>query len=113
MPTKLKVRGKPKLKAAVRHTMTYDRWVKTYRPIKCGENAPVDGYMFETFGEELKVVQRAYEKDPRCVWTLVTPGCCNHWYISSTVDGINQTSLHSNHNPRCVQSVIKALPNRV
>ena len=83
MPTKLKVRGKPKLKAAVRHTMTYDRWVKTYRPIKCGENAPVDGYMFETFGEELKVVQRAYEKDPRCVWTLVTPGCCNHWYISS------------------------------
>jgi len=64
--------------------MGYAQWVKKYRPIKCSENAPVDGYMFETFDEELKAVQRAYKKDPRCVWTLLAPpGFVRHWVISS------------------------------
>lgn len=83
MPTRLTVQGKPKRKAAVRHTMSYARWVKTYRPIFCSAGAAVDGFMFETYGKELEKVKRAWKKDPRCIWTLTTPSCVKYWLISS------------------------------
>jgi hypothetical protein len=39
--------------------------------------------MFETHGAEYAQVMAALEKDPRTVWTLLTPGSCTHWVISS------------------------------
>jgi len=50
--------------------MTYDEWVEKYKPIenKIVEHAPFDGYMFETYDDELKAVQDAPVNN---VWTLV------------------------------------------
>jgi len=48
----------------------FDEWAETYRPVINGHrpDAPFDGLMFETFGDELKTVAAA---TPGCVWTLV------------------------------------------
>ncbi|WP_420419645.1 hypothetical protein [Pacificispira sp.] len=48
----------------------FDAWAKTYRPVRNGHrpDAPFDGLMFETFGDELETILAA---TPGCVWTLV------------------------------------------
>jgi hypothetical protein len=51
-------------------SLTYDEWCATYVPIKnpLRENAPFDGTMFETFGDELAFVRH----QPRArIWSLV------------------------------------------
>jgi hypothetical protein len=50
--------------------MRFEDWAKSYCPIKnhLDSNASVNGFMFETFGEERAWVS----KQPRnCVWTLL------------------------------------------
>lgn len=61
---------------ASNNEMSFDDWVETYRPV---ENPDGDSgffiddicLMFETFGEELKRVQKAVEVAPDTVWTAV------------------------------------------
>jgi len=51
-------------------SLTYDDWCATYVPIKnpLREDAPFDGTMFETFGDELAFVRH----QPRArIWSLV------------------------------------------
>lgn len=51
-------------------TLTYDRFLDEYKPIKneIVEDAPFDGYMFETYGRELKEIKN---HNPSNVWTLL------------------------------------------
>jgi hypothetical protein len=47
--------------------MTYDEWVKTYRPIKNPTaDYGFDQALFETFGPDIEQVRAT---DPACVWT--------------------------------------------
>lgn len=50
--------------------MTYDQWIKTYKPVQNDivEHAGMDGTMFETYGDEVKHVWEA--RDKNLVWTL-------------------------------------------
>jgi hypothetical protein len=47
--------------------MTEDEWYKTYKPIKnhIDTNASFDGYMFETYDEEVEFVK---SQDPAHIW---------------------------------------------
>jgi hypothetical protein len=47
--------------------MDYDEWVATYKPIlnHIEENASFDGYMFETYGDEVDFVK---EQPENCIW---------------------------------------------
>ena len=57
--------------------MSFDKWVETFKPIAntTTPNAPFDGTMFETFGDDLAVVfRRSCNINPTArlkVWTLV------------------------------------------
>ena len=52
--------------------ISWDEFVATYKPIKnhIDSNASVDGYAFETYGEEKKAVDEAYRNNPKTVWTM-------------------------------------------
>lgn len=49
----------------------YEVWLQTYKPVtnKLEPEGPFDGFMFETYGDELQLVRNA---DPSHVWTYVT-----------------------------------------
>lgn len=51
----------------------YDRWMKTYEPQQnpIDANAPYDGTMLETYGEELNYVRAVNADKPNHIWTLV------------------------------------------
>lgn len=49
--------------------MTYEQWEEKYKPITNQiVSAPIDGYMFETYGEEFEYVQ---EQSTYRLWTVV------------------------------------------
>ncbi|MEI6057020.1 MAG: hypothetical protein WCR55_13310 [Lentisphaerota bacterium] len=52
--------------------MNFKQWEKKYQPLKnlIYLNAPYDGYMFETFGGELKFVNDMLT-NKKHLWTLV------------------------------------------
>jgi len=52
--------------------MTFKQWVSKYQPLKnpIASHSPFDGYMFETFGEELKFVNDMLTNKKQ-LWTLV------------------------------------------
>lgn len=47
--------------------LSYDEWVDTYKPIKnhIDPNASMDGYMFETYGDEVEFVKQSF---PEYIW---------------------------------------------
>lgn len=68
--------------------MSYDDWAETFRPIlnPLYDNAPFDGWMFETFGKELAYLRTC----PReCIWTLLA---CDdeELYIVSGIHFVNR-----------------------
>ena len=50
--------------------LTYDVFLEKYKPIKNNivDDAPFDGFMFETYGEEL---QELKNHDIQYIWTIV------------------------------------------
>ena len=77
--------------------MTYDDWFDLYRPIKNGfdNSAGYDGCLFETYGDELAVVQDA---NPNCVWTLVeTDGVL---YVAEGFHIVNRLGYFITTKPR-------------
>jgi hypothetical protein len=48
--------------------MDFDEWFDTYKPIpnNIDTNASFDGYMFETYGDEVEFVKKA---NPAHIWT--------------------------------------------
>ncbi len=50
--------------------MTYDEWVNRFKPIQNPDDpdGPIDGYMFEAFGENLAFAEAI---DPKFVWTVI------------------------------------------
>jgi hypothetical protein len=56
--------------------MTFNDWVGRYQPIlnTVVQDAPYDGYMFETYGAELDTVLQIRVVAPRTVWTLIDTG---------------------------------------
>lgn len=50
--------------------LTEDQWIEEYKPVQnpLVDDAPWDGCMFETYGEELEYVRTAF---PDKIWTLV------------------------------------------
>jgi primosomal protein N'' len=53
--------------------VTYDDFVGTFRPIanSFDKNASFDGYMFETYGQELDFVLDTAKHNSNRVWTIV------------------------------------------
>lgn len=51
------------------HTIDEDTFIERFepRPNHLEDDAPFDGCMFETYGEELAFVR---EQDLRCIWTI-------------------------------------------
>jgi hypothetical protein len=54
----------------------------TLIPNHLDENAAFDGYMFETFGEEVKYVQEVAKISPNKIWTIVDGEGSSVWYTS-------------------------------
>ncbi|MBD3248470.1 hypothetical protein GF336_00305 [Candidatus Woesearchaeota archaeon] len=49
--------------------ITFEKFEEKFKPIKNKvEGAPIDGYMFETYGEEIK---RVKEQDKNKIWTVI------------------------------------------
>lgn len=83
---------------------TFDTWRDTFRPQTNPFNAdaPVDGYMLETFGEEFELVQKTLRESPDRVWTVVE-GDDDNWYISQGFHLVNRigylvTEVAFNHD---------------
>lgn len=67
--------------------MTEDQFFEVYRPVKnhLDDNASFDGYLFETYGEELDCVRQ--HPDSR-IWTVLD--CDGQWYIGSGYHHVNR-----------------------
>jgi hypothetical protein len=50
-------------------TITWEQFVKTYKPKQnlINKDAPIDGFLFETFGEEMDEISK---QNPKNVWTF-------------------------------------------
>ena len=77
--------------------MRYAAWLVRYKPIvnSLVEDAPYDGYMFETYGAELQVVQAARKKH---VWTLIDTGR-KHPTITSGFHFVNRLGYFLTEKP--------------
>jgi len=66
---------------------TWEQFVEKYQPVKnhLDENASMDGFMYETYGEELKHVQDA---DPNKIFTVLDCDGCT--YIGSGFHFVNR-----------------------
>ena len=69
--------------------MTYDEWEEKFKPHKnpFEIDAPVDGCMLETYGEELIFVREAYATT---VWTVIEGGEDDTLYISAGAHFVNR-----------------------
>jgi hypothetical protein len=56
-----------------KRAMTWNVWVRKFQPIKnrIDKNAGIDGFMFETYGQEVKAVKARAKDFPTTVWTLL------------------------------------------
>ena len=54
-------------------TISDDTFIEEYRPIKnhIVDDAPWDGCMFETYGEELEYIRELCHVSPRKIWTIL------------------------------------------
>lgn len=54
-------------------TLTFDQFEEEFKPVTnhLEGNAPVNGFGFETFGAQLAFARAAFERNPKCVWTVV------------------------------------------
>lgn len=54
--------------------ITYDEFVEKYKPVKnhLVEDAPYDGYYFETYGVENDYITNFAKTSPKKVWTILT-----------------------------------------
>lgn len=68
--------------------MTYEQWLDTYNPIQnhIEDDAPFDGAMFETYGEELDFVRSQNRAN---IWTLVD-GDGGKIYVSNGYHFVNR-----------------------
>ncbi|MFZ1322332.1 MAG: hypothetical protein WAT71_12330 [Ignavibacteria bacterium] len=66
----------------------FETFLTKYIPVKnhLKSNAPISGYMFETFGEELDYV---WEQPVNNVWTIIE-GTSGAWYITTGKHLINR-----------------------
>lgn len=53
--------------------MTWDEWVEKYKPVEnhLVKEAPMDGYMFETYGEEIDYLKQQCKDDAYHLWTVL------------------------------------------
>lgn len=77
----------------------YEDFIEKYKPIEnpIGENVPFDGFMFETYGEELDFVQKRYEKAPGTVWTILDGEKGS--YLASGYHFVNRLGYMVTENP--------------
>ena len=54
------------------NTINFQKFLDTYKPENNNfvEDAPFDGYMFETYGKEVEYVKKMQDKY-KCIWTVV------------------------------------------
>lgn len=60
--------------------MTTDKFYEKYTVVKNPllKDAPWDGGMLETFGEEYELVKKQMDKNPKTVWTVIDTN--DGWY---------------------------------
>jgi len=70
--------------------ITEDEFYTRFTPRKneLGDNASFDGCMFETYGEELKIVQKINHLTPKRVWTIIE--CDGKMYYESGYHFVNR-----------------------
>lgn len=63
-------------------TITYEKFVETYKPIKNHiiQDAPYNGCMFETYGNQLKYIKESGHTDKH-VWTLLECDNEEFWIV--------------------------------
>lgn len=63
-------------------TITYEKFVETYKPIKNHiiQDAPYNGCMFETYGNQLKYIKESGHTDKH-VWTLLECNNEEFWIV--------------------------------
>ena len=68
--------------------MTYDDFIEKYKPITnyIDDNASFNGWMFETYGDELEAVKISH---PNKVWTIVE-GDDGEFYVSNGYHYVNR-----------------------
>ena len=66
-------------------TMRWEEWLDTFTPLpnELCDGASYDGFMFETYGEEVKHVMSVLNIDPARIWTLVDGGESDNPEITS------------------------------
>ena len=71
--------------------MRYSTWERDFRPLKntMRSHPGLDGYGFETFGDELDHVLTVANSEPERVWTVVD-GDDGKWYIVNGYHYVNR-----------------------
>jgi hypothetical protein len=56
--------------------LTWEEFEEQFKPVKNGidAGAPYDGYLFETYGQEMEAVRDEVEQRKSVVWTLLSEG---------------------------------------
>lgn len=77
----------------------FDKWEEAYKPQKnhLNDNAGYNGWLYETYGEEVKFVQELAKKEPNRVWTLLE-GDEGMW-ISSGYHHVNRIGYFVTEKP--------------
>lgn len=76
--------------------MKWEEFVKKYKPIKNKvKGASIDGYMFETFGDELDDLRtrarKLNAKEPGLyIWTLIDNNDGEDWFLSNGMHWVNR-----------------------
>lgn len=63
-------------------TITYEKFVEIYKPIKNHiiQDTPYNGYMFETYGNQLKYIKESGHTDKH-IWTLLECDNEERWIV--------------------------------
>lgn len=82
--------------------MHWDEFWGTYKPKKnhLDENAELDGFLYQTYGEDYEYIKQMYEKDPDRVWTF---SYADSLYpcISKGLNWVNREGYLITENPAC------------
>ena len=49
-----------------------EEFSERFKPIYRNDKEPFDNPLFETYGEDLKTVMDLWQKDEKCIWTVVS-----------------------------------------
>jgi len=96
-------------KKALSARMRYSTFERDFKPVKnhLGTHGTMDGFGFETYGQEMDHVLATHRAEPERVWTVVE-GDNGKWYITNGIHYVNRVVYLITEKP-CDRPVVDIL----